>query len=151
VRNVSITMLLFGGEVPPSDGDTEEAALDGGTFLRETDATEALVELLVNAFQQQVSQFSYDVTGGNWGESSRTGIGVAFEMDVSLRLPLVRIDNETVTLKGIHAEQLWNTNTQPIEPIVSISGGDAGSYDDDSIDGGTASSIDIRAINGGGA
>ena len=101
VRNIPITMLVFGGENAPITGDADYAASAAGTFLRDTDATEALVELLVNAFQQQVSQFSYEIRGGHWGDSERTGVGIAFEMDLVLRLPLVRIDNETVTLTGL--------------------------------------------------
>jgi hypothetical protein len=103
VRYSPISVLLFGGENPPMQADAEDPARDAGTFLRETDATEALIELFVNACQQRLSQFSYEIEGGDWGESSRTGIGLAYDMTVTLRLPLVRIDNDVVILKGTTA------------------------------------------------
>jgi hypothetical protein len=100
-REIPIHVLVFGGENARDQADSndqDDPSADAGTFIRETDATEALVELLVNAFHRQASQFSYEITGGGWGQAARTGIGLAFDMQVTLRLPLVRIDPNTVTL-----------------------------------------------------
>jgi hypothetical protein len=101
VRSSPITVVLFGGENAPLNDDADDPAIGAGTYLRETDATEALIELFVNACQQRLSHFSYEIEDGGWGQSSRTGIGLAYDMTVTIRLPLVRIDNDVVKLQGV--------------------------------------------------
>jgi len=97
VREIPLTVLVFGGENDP----TGEATSPVSTCLRDADVTEWLVERLVNAFHRIGSQHSYQIGGMSWGEGARSGIGLACELDVTLRLPLVRIDNPTVTVEGI--------------------------------------------------
>jgi hypothetical protein len=105
-RNIPIHLALFGGENDDRKADDEGPSTGAGTFFRDTDQTEALIELVVNAFHRRSSQFSYQVVDGGWGKSARTGIGIAYDMIVELRLPLVRIDNPTVKLTGIRLNRV---------------------------------------------
>jgi hypothetical protein len=97
VREIPLTVLVFGGENDP----TGEATNPVSTCLRDADVTEWMVERLVNAFHRVGSQHSYQIVGMSWGEGARSGIGLACELDLTLRLPLVRIDNPTVTITGL--------------------------------------------------
>jgi hypothetical protein len=99
VREIPIHILIFGGENAhrTHDGDTPPPS----TNLRSTDVTEWMIEALVNAFHRRLSQHGYQITGGTWGEGTREGIGLAFDMTVTVRLPLVRLDNPTVTIESV--------------------------------------------------
>jgi hypothetical protein len=98
VREIPLTVLVFGGENDP----TGEAADPSSTCLRDADVTEWMIERLVNSFHRKLSQHSYQIDGAEWGEGARSGIGMACELAVTLRLPLVRIDNPTVTVTGMN-------------------------------------------------
>jgi hypothetical protein len=102
VREIPLSFLVFGGENAAADYDAERGGSEApSTSMNETDVTEALVEHLVNALHRRLSQHGYQITGGSWGEGAREGIGLAFELGVTLRLPLARLDNPVVTLEGI--------------------------------------------------
>ena len=62
--------------------------------------TEGLMEVLVNCLQQRFTMHAYRPTSERWLQMGRTGRGMACELTVSIRLPLVRIDNPTVTVKA---------------------------------------------------
>lgn len=96
VREIPLTIMVFGGE-----NADEPLTETPSTHLRDADVTEWMVEALVNSFHKQLSQHSYQVEGATWGEGARDAIGLACELDVTLRLPLVRLDNPIVTVTGI--------------------------------------------------
>lgn len=93
-REVPVAFLIFGG-LPEETYSDEEAPLHEG------DQTEYLLAAFVNAFHRRVSQHGYRITGGQWVAGGRDTIGLAYELAVQVRLPLVREDNQVVTLEGI--------------------------------------------------
>jgi hypothetical protein len=105
-REIPVRIVIFGGENADVPQNDQEPSVGAGTFAFATDKTEALLELVVNAFQRRCSQQSYQIIDGGWGPASRTGIGLSYDVVVQLRLPLVRIDNPTVKLMGIKLEKI---------------------------------------------
>jgi hypothetical protein len=98
VREIPVHLLIFGGENDdPNPGATEPASTD----LSGADVTEWMIEQLVNSLHRRLSQHGYQVSGGSWGEGAQSGIGLAFDLTVTVRLPLVRLDNPTVTIERV--------------------------------------------------
>ena len=62
--------------------------------------TEGLMEVLVNCLQQRFTMHSYRPTSEAWKQMGRTGRGLACELTVAIRIPLVRLDNPTVTVEA---------------------------------------------------
>jgi hypothetical protein len=62
--------------------------------------TEGLVELLINCLQQRFTMHNYRPVSERWLQMGRTGRGMACELTVAIGLPVVRIDNSTVTVKA---------------------------------------------------
>ena len=100
VRGPAVVFALFGG-LPPVDSYTDAEAPYIGPKV-----TEVMLSKLVNIIHRTTSPQSYAIESGNWFNGGRTGIGSAYEFTVTLKLPLVREDNPTVTITGAtaHAE-----------------------------------------------
>jgi hypothetical protein len=105
-REIPILLLLFGGDAPTplAAGEEPNTEEPPSSDLESTDNTEWLLEAIVNAFHRRSSQLSYQIQSGNWGQAAKTEMGQAYELVVLLRLPLVRIDNPTVKLTGLHLQ-----------------------------------------------
>lgn len=85
VRELDIKFECFGGDVGlPDYGMTP---------------TEGLVNLLINCLQERFTKNGYVYKGEEWLASGRTGRGLACEVTVAIRVPLVRLDNPTVTIE----------------------------------------------------
>ena len=104
VREIPIHILIFGGDDKPAGEAADDATVDESptTDLKGTDNTEWLLEAVINAFHRRLSHNGYQVASGGWGEATRTGMGQAYDLTITLRLPLVRIDNPTVKLQGMN-------------------------------------------------
>jgi hypothetical protein len=96
-RTIPVSFLLFGGV------DAEGTYSDDEAPYHDCDLTETLLSKLVNCFQRHVSQQSYELEDVTWFNSGRTGIGMACELVVGLKLPLIREDNPTVTVTAVKA------------------------------------------------
>lgn len=85
VRELDIKFECFGGDVGlPDYGMTP---------------TEGLINLLINCLQERFTKNGYVFKGEEWSASGRTGRGLACEVTVAIRVPLVRLDNPTVTIE----------------------------------------------------
>jgi hypothetical protein len=94
VRSVPVSFVLFGGVAPIVTYTDAEAK------FHDCDLTEILYSKLINIMQRSASQFSYGIDSATWFNSGRTGIGMSLELVVSVRLPLIREDNPTITFTG---------------------------------------------------
>ena len=74
--------------------------------------TEGLLELLVNCLQERLTMHNYRPVSERWSQMGRTGRGLACELTVAIRLPLVRIDTSTVTVKA------FSQTTQIVDVVV---------------------------------
>ncbi|HJX54339.1 MAG TPA: hypothetical protein VJ801_16350 [Polyangia bacterium] len=84
IRCLDVAFEIFGGDIGvPDYGLTP---------------TEGLLELLVNCLQQRFTMPSYRATSERWLQMGRTGRGLSCELTATIRLPLVRLDNSTVTV-----------------------------------------------------
>lgn len=100
VREIPIGCLIFGGE-----GDTSQEADFPSTDLYSTQLTEWLMLELVNALQRRLTLFGYDVTSCSWGRASRTELGMACELRITIRLPVIATDNgTTIPMKPVAAK-----------------------------------------------
>jgi hypothetical protein len=97
-------LLICGGENVRANPVVEPPS----TCLLETDVTEWMVEALVNAFHRRLSHHAYQVTEGGWGEGAQSGIALDYDMTVTLRLPLARLDNPVVRLTGVNVSTRIN-------------------------------------------
>jgi hypothetical protein len=85
IRELDIKFECFGGDVGnPDYGMTP---------------TEGLINLLINCLQERFTKNGYVFKGEEWDASGRTGRGLACEVTVTIRVPLVRLDNPTVTIE----------------------------------------------------
>jgi hypothetical protein len=92
VREVSVSFTVFGGVLPEGTYSETEAP------FHDCDLTEELISKLVNSLQRNLSMQGYRIAGIQWFNGGRTGIGMAAEQVVLLRLPLIREDNPTVRI-----------------------------------------------------
>lgn len=99
-REITIDFMLFGGDVRTT---AEQAEADAAptTDSDSTNNTEVLIEALVNAWHRRSSNFAYQVAGGRWATPVRTEMGLSYILTVTLRLPLVRLDNQAVKVTSI--------------------------------------------------
>ena len=85
VREIDIKFECFGGDVgKPDYGMTP---------------TEGLIELLINCLHERFTKNGYVFKTEEWDASGRTGRGLTCEVTVTIRVPLVRLDNPTVTIE----------------------------------------------------
>jgi hypothetical protein len=101
-RVVQVSLVLFGGII-------EGAYSDDEATYRDCDLTEELLSKLANAVHRNLSQWSYDIESTSWVPGGRTGIGMSCEVLLTVKLPLVREDNPTVTPVAIEAETQIDT------------------------------------------
>lgn len=97
VRGVPVQFLIFGGVAAVGTYTDEEAP------YHDCDLTEILMSRLVNCIHRRVSQQSYELADQTWFNAGRTGIGMACELVVNFKLPLIREDNPTVTVTDAKA------------------------------------------------
>ena len=88
-RRIPVTDEIFGGLNPA----TTPATTPPSTYLLETDRSEALMAMLVNAHHRRLTQHGYQIESGGWGQSIRSGDGMVYTLTVSFALPLAREDN----------------------------------------------------------
>lgn len=96
-RGVPVSFQLFGGVMPEGTYTAEEAK------YHDPDLTEILLSKLVNCLQRQFAQPVYGIESATWFSPGRTGIGMAFELVVSFKVPLVREDNPTIKATHVKA------------------------------------------------
>jgi hypothetical protein len=85
-RWLDVVFEIFGGDVGvPDYGLTP---------------TEGLIELVINCLQQRFTLHAYRPRSERWLQMGRTGRGLGCELIVAIRVPLVRIDNPSVTIKA---------------------------------------------------
>lgn len=88
IRELPIEFELFAGD--PGGGDYGMSE------------TEGLVELLINSLHQRLGPTGYGTPEEAWVNGGRTGAGLACNLTVSVRIPLVRTDNRVVTLTTVN-------------------------------------------------
>jgi len=100
-REVAVQFEIFGGKNHKADPNEDE---DGppSTSMDETDRTETIMTMLVNSLHRQLSHHGYQIIDGGWGHSTRTGLGMAYLLNVTIRLPLAREDNQVVHLTAVN-------------------------------------------------
>jgi hypothetical protein len=96
-RGVPISFLLFGGVEP------EGTYTDAEAPYHDCDLSEILLSKLVNCIHRNLSQQSYEIESAQWFNGGRTGIGMSCELIVTVKVPLIREDNPTVTVTGAKA------------------------------------------------
>jgi hypothetical protein len=97
-RRIPVTFEIFGGMNPA----VTEATPPSSTYLSDTDRSEALMAMLVNAHHRRLTQNGYRIESGKWGQSIRSGMGMAYVLVVSFAIPLVREDNPTVHVAHVN-------------------------------------------------
>ena len=98
IRCLDVAFEIFGGDIGVPDYGTTP--------------TEGLLELLVNCMQQRFTMPSYRATSERWLQMGRTGRGLVCEFTATIRLPLVRLDNSTVTVTA------FSQTTQIVNIVV---------------------------------
>jgi hypothetical protein len=116
VREVPFTFECFGGLNLEDDYQDERNAVytaahnntspttdvaPPSTAMSDTDMSEALMARLVNSFHRRLTQHGYRIVKGGWSPSIRSGLGLVYILTVAIRMPLVREDNETVTIEHL--------------------------------------------------
>ena len=96
-RGVPISFLLFGGVEPEGTYSDAEAP------YHDCDLTEILLSKLANCIHRNLSQQSYALDSATWFNGGRTGIGMSCELVLTVKVPLIREDNPTVTVTGAKA------------------------------------------------
>jgi hypothetical protein len=86
-RELEFAFECFGGSSGPADCGMSP--------------TEGLVELLVNCLHQRFTMHGYKAISEKWINGGRTGVGLACELTCAVRIPLLRLDNPTVTITQI--------------------------------------------------
>jgi hypothetical protein len=103
-RGIPISFELFGGlPLPDTYTDAEAPFID-------CKLSEIMLSKLVNTIHRAVSPNAYAIDSVTWSNGGRTGIGMACEVVVQLKLPLIREDNPTVHVTGatVHTEIAHN-------------------------------------------
>jgi hypothetical protein len=90
VREIPIAFLLFGGVAPAGTWPAAELP------LHDCDLTEVLASHLVNVMQRRLSNIGYKFRSLTWFQPERTGIGASVELQISVRMALLREDNPTI-------------------------------------------------------
>jgi len=96
-RSIPVSFGLCGGVEADGMYSDEE------TPFHDCDLTEILMSRIVNCIHRRVSQQSYELGEAIWFKGGRTGIGMACELVVEFKLPLIREDNPTVTITDVKA------------------------------------------------
>ena len=95
VRPVLVSFLIFGGTTVSPEYSSAEA------LSHDTDESEALLCNLINAIHRQLGPTGYEEPSVSWFLPGRDGMGMSCELEVTLRLPLVREDNPVATITAV--------------------------------------------------
>lgn len=102
VREIPISFLVFGGDLEAGGEEPEADDEPASTDLQSTDVTELLMGKLINSCQRRLTQFGYKPLGAKWGQAIQSGIGLACDLSVAIRLPLLREDNGSVKMPPVN-------------------------------------------------
>jgi hypothetical protein len=98
VREIPIAFLLFGGVAPA--GTWSDAELP----LHDCDLTEVLASHLTNVLHRRLGNIGYRFRSLTWFQPERTGIGASAELQIALRMSLLREDNPTIHITQVTTE-----------------------------------------------
>jgi len=98
VREIPVAFLVFGGVAPA--GTWPDAELPAHAC----DLTEVLVSHLANVLQRRLSNIGYRFRSLTWFQPERTGIGASAELQISIRMSLLREDNPTIHFTRANVE-----------------------------------------------